>query len=388
MLPGVVIQAYALAQLLHHRTEPGQSFRGELVIAFALAVLGGILGLSNLPLWLRFGGGIAVVLAFWAGGAALFHHGGPLTGLVAPSLSFALAFFGMEAASGTEARAQRKFLESVFSHHVAPEVVDQIINDPARMTSLEGERREMTFLFTDVADFTTLSESIEIKELGRVLNDYLEVMTGIVQKHGGMVDKFIGDAVVAIFNAPIDLPGHAAAAVRCALEMDAFSTGFTAEQTARGIPFGITRIGVHTGVAMVGNFGSRTRHNYTASGDAVNTAARLESLNKFLGTHISVSGSSREQCGEAVGLRPVASVVLKGKTAAITVWEPLAENQANSAFIARYLAAYEALKTQAPQALSLFEALAQENSNDPCVAFHLKRLRRGECGVTVVMTEK
>jgi class 3 adenylate cyclase len=294
----------------------------------------------------------------------------------------------MEAASGTEARAQRKFIESVFSQHVAPEVVEQIINNPGRMSSLEGERREMTFLFTDVADFTTLSESVETKELARVLNEYLEVMTDIVQKHGGMVDKFIGDAVVAIFNAPIDLPGHASAAVRCALEMDRFSARFGTDQKQRGIPFGLTRIGVHTGQAMVGNFGSRTRHNYTASGDAVNTAARLESLNKYLGTRISVSGSTREQCGSDINLRPAASVVLKGKTSAIDVWEPLQEDEAKSAFVTHYLAAYEALKNGSPEALSQFETLAREKRGDACVAFHLKRLRQGETGVTVVMTEK
>jgi class 3 adenylate cyclase len=203
-----------------------------------------------------------------------------------------------------------------------------------------------------------------------------------------MVDKFIGDAVVAIFNAPIDLPGHACAAVRCALEMDRFSARFGTDQKQRGIPFGLTRIGVHTGQAMVGNFGSRTRHNYTASGDAVNTAARLESLNKYLGTRISVSGSTREQCGSDINLRPAASVVLKGKTSAIDVWEPLQEDEAKSAFVTHYLAAYEALKNGSPEALSLFETLAREKRGDACVAFHLKRLRQGETGVTVVMTEK
>jgi class 3 adenylate cyclase len=228
---------------------------------------------------------------------------------------------------------------------------------------------------------------VETKELGRVLNDYLEVMTGIVQKHGGMVDKFIGDAVVAIFNAPIDLPDHASAAVRCALEMDRFSNRFGAEQKARGIPFGITRIGVHTGNAMVGNFGSRTRHNYTASGDAVNTAARLESLNKYLGTHISVSGSTRERC-KGVTLRPVASVVLKGKTTAIDVWEPLQQDEARSLFITQYLLAYQALKNGSREVVGLFEDMARDHSGDVCVAFHLKRLRQGETGATVVMTEK
>jgi adenylate cyclase len=388
MLPGVAIQAYALAQMLHRRPDPAMSWQGEMAVAFALAVLGAILGLSSLPLWLRFGGGIILVTAFWVGGVVLFQRGGPLMGLVAPTFSFAFAFFGMEASSGSEARAQRKFIHSVFSQHVAPEVVEQIINNPARMTSLEGERREMTFIFTDVADFTTLSESVDSKELGRVLNAYLEVMTELVQKHGGMVDKFIGDAVVAIFNAPIDLPGHATWAVRCALEMDRFASRFSAEQRDRGLAFGITRIGVHTGTAMVGNFGSRTRHSYTASGDAVNTAARLEGLNKYLGTHISVSGSTREQCSGELAFRPVASVVLKGKTSAISVWEPLHQDAAESPVIAGYRTAYEALENGPADALSLFERLAQENPGDACVAFHLKRLRQGETGVTVVMTEK
>src|SRR4029077_16926152 len=180
-------------------------------------------------------------LFFWAGGAALFYEGGPLLGAVSPSLSLAMSFFAMEAISGSEARAQREFSKGVFWHHVAPEVVEQIIHDPAKMTSLEGERRTMTFLFTDVANFTTMSEHVEAKELGRVMNAYFETMTEIVQKHGGMVDKFIGDAVVAIFNAPIDLPEHGAAAVRCGLEMDRFSSAFSAEQQAQGIPFGVTR---------------------------------------------------------------------------------------------------------------------------------------------------
>ena len=321
-LAGVVIQAHALAQLLRGRSAPTLSWYSELAIALIMAMLGAVFGISSRPIAVRLGAGLLLVLLYWTGGVVLFHADGPLMGSVAPGLSFALAFFLMEAASGSEARAQRKFIESVFSQHVAPEVVGQILNDPVRMTSLEGERRTMTFLFTDVADFTTMSESVEAKELGRVLNEYLEVMTEMVQKHGGMVDKFIGDAVVAIFNAPVDLPDHAQAAVRCALEMDSYSRAYSAEQKARGVPFGLTRIGVHTGVAMVGNFGSRTRHNYTASGDAVNTAARLEGLNKYFGTTISVSGATRGLCN-GIQFRPSASVVLKGKSNAIEVWEPL-----------------------------------------------------------------
>lgn len=387
VMAGVVIQAHMLSQLLRKRTAPVLSWQAGLGIAFVLALLGALLGRASYPILLRLLAALVLILAFWAGGAMLFHTGGPLVAPVAPSLAFALAFFVMEAFSGSQARAQRKFIEGVFSRHVAPEVVEQILHDPARMTSLEGERRTMTFLFTDVADFTTLSEKVEIRELACVLNDYLEVMTEIVQKHGGMVDKFIGDAVVAIFNAPIDLPDHAGAAVRCALEMDRFSQSFTARQHAQGIPFGITRIGIHTGAAMVGNFGSRTRYNYTASGDAVNTAARLESLNKHFGTRISVSGATHALC-KGIRFRPTASVVLKGKTSAVEVWEPLQEGDPRGDFMARYCQAYELLRENASVAAPLFGSLAQEEPNDPCVAFHLNRIRQGISDVTIVMTEK
>jgi class 3 adenylate cyclase/CHASE2 domain-containing sensor protein len=366
VLPGVVIQAHALSQLLHGRVAPIVPPGTELAIAFALALLGAVLGLLSWPIALRLALGPLLVLGFWGGAAALFHAGGPQLGLVAPALAFSLAFFGMEAASGSQARAQRKFLEGVFSQHVAPEVVEQIIQDPARMTSLEGERRTMTFLFTDVADFTTMSENVESRELSRVLNAYLEGMTEIVQKHGGMVDKFIGDAVMAIFNAPIDLPDHAGAAVRCALEMDRFAARFSAEQRGQGIPFGLTRIGVHTGTAVVGNFGSRNRHNYTASGDAVNTAARLEGLNKYFGTRMSVSEATRALC-RGMDFRPTASVVLKGKSNAVFVWEPQ-QPDADRGFLARYRAAYALLEAADAGARAAFETLAREFPQDPCVA--------------------
>jgi len=386
-LAGVEIQAYALSQLLHGRSSPVTTWKLDLLISLLMAGIGAFLGRTPSHIAPRFAGGLLLVGGFWLGDVLLFQAGGPLGGPLAPALSLAMAFFAMEAISGSEARAQRKFIEGVFSQHVAPEVVGQILNDPARMTSLEGERRVMTLLFTDVADFTTLSEKIEAKELGSVLNEYLEVMTELVQKHGGMVDKFIGDAVVAIFNAPIDLPGHPEAAVRCALEMDHFSRNFSAEQAARGIPFGKTRIGVHTGAAMVGNFGSRSRHNYTASGDAVNTAARLEGLNKHFGTNISVSGTTRAECG-TISFRPTACVVLKGKSAPIEVWEPLQEGKVSSDFLARYGEAYAMLKMGSKGAVGLLEDLARDRPDDPCVAFHLQRVRQGVFGDTVVMTEK
>jgi class 3 adenylate cyclase len=202
-----------------------------------------------------------------------------------------------------------------------------------------------------------------------------------------MVDKFIGDAVFAIFNAPVDLPDHAQKAVRCMLEMDRFTENFRVEQRAAGISLGMTRIGVHTGVSVIGNFGSRARFTYTAQGDAVNTAARLEGINKYFGTRLCVSGATRDLCPEIM-FRPVASVVLKGKTEALELWEPLHDGAYPPDFLRDYNAAYDRLKARHPDAASLFAALQAVVPDDPCVSLHINRLAHGEAGAEMVMTEK
>ena len=153
--------------------------------------------------------------------------------LLAPSLALIASFASMELLSGREARQQRQFIQGAFSRYVSPEVVERLVADPARM-SLEGERREMTFLFSDIADFTTMSEKIEATQLAQVLNAYLDGMTNLVMKHGGMVDKFIGDAVFAIFNAPAR-PGRPRRARRCDARWrsTAFSEEYRKKQTCR-----------------------------------------------------------------------------------------------------------------------------------------------------------
>ncbi len=156
---------------------------------------------------------------------------------------------------------------------------------------------------------------------------------------------------------------------------------------ARGIPFGITRIGVHTGPAVIGNFGSRSRFNYTAQGDAVNVAARLESLNKHFHTRLCVSEAAKLQC-EGITFRPIAEVVLKGKTEPVAVWEPLHEENIQPEFLARYGAAYEALKAGDDSAARLFAALDAEAPGDPLVTLHRRRLDAGDRGVVIAMDEK
>jgi adenylate cyclase len=154
-----------------------------------------------------------------------------------------------------------------------------------------------------------------------------------------------------------------------------------------GIPLSYTRIGVHAGAAAVGNFGSRDRFSYTASGDAVNAASRLEGLNKTFGTRLCVSDAAKVLC-HGITFRPIGSVILKGKTELLDVWEPLHDGAVSEDFLARYVAAYEAVRDHAPDALDRFTALGAQAPDDPLVAFYIERLRAGETGIKIKMTEK
>jgi adenylate cyclase len=229
-----------------------------------------------------------------------------------------------------------------------------------------------------------------------ILNDYLDAACGIVLRHGGTIDKIVGDALVVFFNAPLDQPDHANRAVACALELDAFSRDHRAHHAALGTDFGRTRIGINTGAAVVGNFGGHLRFDYTAHGDAINTGARLESVNKALGTSICVSGTTVTACS-GFHFRPVGQLLLKGKTQAVEAFEPVTAAEAAGAKAESYLAAFERMKREGDGAAGVFEELAAHYPDDPLIALHAKRLaasaveRRQNLrvsGCTIIMGEK
>jgi class 3 adenylate cyclase len=266
-------------------------------------------------------------------------------------------------------------------------MVDQMVasDHPPR---LGGERREMSFLFTDVAGFTSLAEHMDPAVLAPILNQYLDGACTVIKQSGGMVNEFIGDAILAFFGAPQDQPDHAARAVACARALDAYAEAFRQRQQADDIPFGRTRIGVHTGPVFVGNVGSDSvKMKYSALGDVVNTASRLEGLNKFFDTRVIVSGDSLARC-EETRVRPLGRFVLKGRQDAIDVYELIDEVRAESVEIRRYRDAYGLLDAGDPQAEAAFSALAADLPDDGCVALHLDRLRAGARDSLVVMTEK
>jgi adenylate cyclase len=311
-------------------------------------------------------------------------------GLLLPALPAAIVWLGSTALTNQLLHAAsnraRTHLRKAFEHYLPPVVIAQMLKSDT-LPTLGGERREISVLFTDVASFTTLSEEIEPEFLSSLCSEYFEGVCAAIFEQGGLVNEFIGDAVLAFFGAPHPQPDHADRAVSAALGIDAFASRFSAEQRARGINFLHTRIGVHTGAAMVGNFGSRSRLKYSAQGDMMNTGSRLEGLNKTIGTRICVSGDIVRK-SQRHHFRPIGAFVVKGRHGATEVFEPLGSGRYRGDLLARYEAAFRAVETGRPEAVEQFTALRNDYPEDPCVAFHCQRLAAGESGTLIVMTEK
>lgn len=272
------------------------------------------------------------------------------------------------------------------ARYFSPNLVKQLLESPDSL-SLNGERRELTVVFTDLADFTPLVETLAPSLIVPLLNEYLGEMTKIVFRWGGTVDKVVGDAVHAIFGAPLEQGDHAAMGVGCAMALDGFAEDFRARKNAQGIALGATRIGVHSGLAMVGNFGGEHYFDYTAHGDAINTAARLEGANKYLGTRICISEDVVQRIPDFTG-RPIGTVLLPGKTEQLKLFEPLPGERMESPAIKAYQDAFARLEAGDRSATQAFAAVVGGFSDDPLATCHLKRLLAGETGIEITLRDK
>jgi adenylate cyclase len=306
-----------------------------------------------------------------------------------PVASLLLAIVGMYivqvAVAFVRERISRIRLRRMFARYISPNRVAYLVEHPETLR-LGGVRRECSFVFTDLTGFTSLMENIEPEMAVALLNEYLDQMVAIAFSHDGTLDRVVGDAIAIMFSAPVVQPDHRQRALSCALAMQAFSNRFAADAQARGIAFGMTRIGVHTGMVTVGNFGGRTIFDYRALGDPVNTAARLESVNKQLGTQICVSEDTLSGCSD-VEVRPIGQLVLRGKSHGVMVYEPISASDP-VAPIPRYVDAYLELRRGSSEALVKFRRLASEWPGDGLVNFHVRRLENGQWGTEIVFTEK
>ena len=381
IIPGVEVHAQALEQVLSGQrlSRPGWAPAVEW-----LALLLGGAGVAVLAMKrsaaVSSAGFVAVSGALFAAAWAAFVQAQVLVDPVAPLLGLALVFIPTTVMRYLQSERRQRWMKQTFSRYVSPNLVDYLIAHPDALV-LEGRRQRCSFVFTDLAGFTRLMETMDPATAVGLVNGYLDRMIAIAFEHDGTLDRIVGDAVAIMFSAPVEQADHEQRALRCALAMQAFSRRYVDELAARGITFSETRIGVHTGDVTVGNFGGEAIFDYRALGDPVNTAARLEGANKHLGTLVCVSEATLAGCPGAT-VRPIGRLRLVGRSSYLMTYEPVPVADAD------YQHAFELLRTDSRDALAAFETLAAARLGDPLVSLHLARLRAGKTGDAIDLLEK
>jgi adenylate cyclase len=321
VMPSVLVHADAFLQLMRGYIPRPPAFAAAWqIVGLLIAALAAL----SASLWLRplvAALGVATFSAIaWFGAIAL--AAGPQL-LFDPLLPTVMAFavFAVVSTLNFAITQQREArVRQRFEQHLAPQVVNLIVSDP-NLVKLTGERREITALFTDIEGFTTMTDRLGPQELVSLLDRYFEGVAAIVIEHGGMIDKLVGDAVHAFFNAPLDQKEHWRHAIECGIEIRSWTEAFRARPENRSAQMGKTRIGIETGDAIVGDVGIRAKLDYTAHGNAINIAARLEAANKDLGSTICIGSGAAARFG-VNRLNPLGNVRLRGLNAEMAVYEP------------------------------------------------------------------
>ena len=389
LIPGVKVHALALEQmLLGHYLERPFSAREDEAWALLLSVLLAGLVALKARFWVSAVVTTTLLFALLGGAWYAFTVEHLLFDAFNPALAVLLSFILASGAHHLVTERERRWVRQAFSRYVSPNRVAHLMAHPEHLR-LSGRRQVCSFVFTDVAGFTSLIESRDPAQVVSLLNEYLEGMLVIVFKHEGTLERIMGDAVAVLFSAPVPQADYRQRALDCALEMDVFASAYAQRVQSQGVPWGHTRIGVHCGEVIVGNFGGKALFDYRALGDPINTAARLESVNRHLGTRVCVSQAIMDGCA-GVPVRFVGRLVLKGKQQALQAYEPLVATAASlCAAPADYASAMALLQSgDAPAALAAFESMAGQHPHDPLVALHLQRLRDGALDDQIVMTEK
>jgi adenylate cyclase len=377
--PGVEIHASVIDNLLVGR---GLVRPPWLVPLEAAGILVFAVATGVLITWRAFAGALgalALYVVYAAASQLAFAFQGLVATVVYPFLMvIAGTIAGLGYQYATEAR-QRRWVRGAFERYVGGEVAVLLAREPDRL-SLGGEKRELSILFTDIRGFSTITERMAPEALAELLIEHLGAQTSIVFKHEGLVDKYIGDAVMAFWGAPLDTPDHARRACLAALDIVAAMPALRARWRARGWPEIHIGVGIDTGDSVVGNFGSAQRFSYTAISDHVNLASRLEGLNKEYGTGILVSENTRAAIGDEFVCREIDCVQVKGKEQPVTVYELLCRRVDDAGGRAAHLAgafsqAFIAYRQRRfADAIGVLEAVRRDGT-DPAAVRFIERCR-------------
>lgn len=371
---GVFVHATVVRNLIEHDavSELGFPLRTILTIVFAAIIAFAACMLAP--------GGATIawlgLTAVYTGVAVAAFTQALALPLTEPALASLAALAMMIGYRFVVADRDERFLRKSFAFYLAPEVINTMVAS-GKMPALGGEARNVTMFFSDLSGFSSIAETMTPGELVTLMNEYLSAMTDIIEGHGGYVDKYIGDSIVAMFGAPADDPAHARNAVHAALkcheklaELNASNPAFAGHGLSH-------RIGLNSGEAVVGNIGSRRRFNYTVMSDTVNVASRLEGANKYYGTAVMASETTMAQTGDTFSWRELDAIRVLGRGEAIKVFEPLADKGAESAEQTKVATAYaEGLACwRAREFAKAAEAFDGVAKIDPASALFAKRAK-------------
>jgi class 3 adenylate cyclase/CHASE2 domain-containing sensor protein len=310
--PGVEVHAHALSQILGGDVVHSPGLLSAAVLTAVAAVFGALLGRATQRWWISAAIVVAALLVATSAAFAALALFAVMAPVVAPAIAFALAFFVMSRFTGTQLKAERAFYATTLQRYLSPQVIDRIV-DGAEPLQIGAEQREITVMVTDLENFSGLVAETPLADFSNIINAYFDGLIEILWKHEAMIDKMTGDGVIVVFGAPVPQKDHADRALAAAREIcvfsDEFRSGLARQQ---GVRFGRTRIGLNSGLGMVGNFGGQRRFNYTVYGEVIVIAARLEAANKQFDTTV-LFGADTLKLAQAPGsVRSVGEVDLKG----------------------------------------------------------------------------
>lgn len=385
-MSGLEVHASMIAQLLDGRLPRPAGSMSLWALAVLVVLCGAFTAMLDVRPWVV---ALAVLgqLVFFAGAPFVFEWRGIDTyGL--PAFGWLGGWTLAYAATGAAVRAvgseQRRFAQSALGKYLPRDIAAQILRDPAKL-SLTGEKREIYTLFTDIEGFTAMSHRLPPDRVAALLNAYLDGMCDIVLDHGGTIDKFVGDAVVAFWGAPIARDDDADHAAQALLAMNRFTKQFSEEHDEAGERMGRTRAGLHFGDAVVGNFGGEGRLSYTALGDAMNCAARLEGANKYLKTVALISDEAKSRTSLDI-FRPMGRIILSGRATPIVVWEPAPDLDPELRTALARL--WDRFDSGDRSALDEIEQICLTCDKDAALSAFACRLREAGPGGAVQLTEK
>lgn len=377
--PGIGIHATVIDNILHQNfiRRPGWT---SLIDVFIIILVGSIMGIiiSRSRAISGFLLGMVLIAAWTLINRFVFSSYNLWLSAIYPLFTILAVYIGITIYRYVTEEREKKKIKGAFQYYLTASVINEMLKDPSKL-KLGGDKKNLSVLFSDIRGFTTVSEKMTPEELVHLLNEYLTAMTDVVFKYDGLLDKYMGDAIMAVFGAPLDLPDHPKRACMTAIGMMEELKKLQEKWQDEGRPVLDIGIGINTGDMVVGNMGSEMRFDYTVMGDSVNLGARLEGINKEYGTNIVISEFTYESVKDTLLCRELDSVRVKGKTLPVKIYELLGERKDSeklNGFVSVFeegLAKYRQCRWD--EAISCFKKAAEIRSGDPPSELYINRCR-------------